>query len=43
MSGQYQLRLELGGLLLFLLIMAPNCLWFAAPAPRDVLDRKSVV
>lgn len=37
MSGQYQLRLELGGLLLFLLIMAPNCLWFAAPAPRDVL------
>ncbi len=39
---QYQIAFEPWGLLLFLVIMAPNFLWFAVPAPEDVLRRESL-
>ena len=38
----YQLGFDLWGLGLFLLIMLPNFVWFAVPAPNDVLRRESV-
>ncbi len=39
--GKYRLGFEPMGLLLFLIIMAPNILWFALPAPEDVLREPS--
>ncbi|MGM9579023.1 MAG: hypothetical protein ACI3VS_06510 [Evtepia sp.] len=38
----YKPGFDLGGLLLFLVIMLPNFLWFALPAPNDVLRVSSV-
>lgn len=39
---KYRLALDPWGLLLFLLIMLPNFIWFAVPAPNDILRRESV-
>ena len=39
---QYRFSLEGWGLLAFLLVMVPNFIWFAVPAPNDVLRRDSV-
>lgn len=39
---KYRFAFNPGGLLLFLLIMLPNVIWFAVPAPRDVLRGASV-
>lgn len=38
----YKMGFDLWGLLLFLVIMLPNFLWFALPAPNDVLRTSSV-
>lgn len=38
----YKFSFDLWGLLLFLIIMLPNIIWFALPAPRDVLRNDSV-
>lgn len=38
----YKFRLDPWGLGLFLLIMIPNFMWFAAPAPNDILRAESV-
>ena len=38
----YRLGFDLWGLGLFLLIMIPNFLWFAFPAPNDVLRGESI-
>ena len=38
----YKIGFEAGGLVLFAVIMLPNFLWFAVPAPNDVLRRESV-
>lgn len=38
----YRLGFDLWGLGLFLLIMLPNFIWFAYPAPNDVLRGESV-
>lgn len=38
----YRFAFDPWGLLLFLLIMLPNFIWFAVPAPDDVLRRESV-
>ena len=38
----YRLGFDLWGLGLFLLIMLPNFIWFAHPAPNDVLRNESV-
>ncbi len=42
MLKKYRLRFDIWGLLLFLIIMAPNFIWFAVPAPNDVLRTDSV-
>lgn len=38
----HQMGFDFWGLALFLLIMLPNLLWFAFPAPNDVLRSESV-
>ncbi len=39
---KYRFGFDVWGLLLFLIIMVPNFIWFAVPAPNDVLRSKSV-
>ena len=39
---QYRFGFDLSGLLFFLLVMLPNFIWFAVPAPNDVLRTESV-
>jgi len=39
---KYKLGFDIWGLLLFLIIMVPNFIWFAVPAPNDVLRAESV-
>lgn len=41
LSG-YRIGFDIWGLLLFLIIMIPNFIWFAVPAPNDVLRAESV-
>lgn len=38
---KYKLGFDIGELLLFLIIMIPNFIWFAVPAPNDVLRAES--
>lgn len=38
----YKFGFEVRGLILFLGIMLPNCIWFAVPAPDDILRGGSV-
>ena len=42
MLKKYKLSFEIGGLLLFLIVMIPNFIWFAIPAPNDILRAKSI-
>lgn len=42
MIKRYKFGFELGGLLLFLIIMVPNFIWFVVPAPNDILRADSV-
>lgn len=39
---RYKFGFEFWGLILFLSIMLPNFIWFALPAPNDILRAKSV-
>ena len=39
---RYRFGFDVWGLLLFLLVMLPNFIWFAVPAPNDVLRAESV-
>lgn len=39
--GTDKLGFDVGGLVLFLALMLPNFLWFAIPAPNDVLRAES--
>lgn len=39
----YRFGLDLTALCLFLILMAPNLLWFAVPAPNDLLRAESAV
>ena len=41
-NSRYRFGFDLWGLLLFLLVMLPNFIWFAVPAPNDVLRADSV-
>lgn len=41
-SKHYKLGFDMWGLTLLLMIMLPNFLWFALPAPNDILRRESV-
>lgn len=38
----YRFGFDVWGLILFLLVMLPNFIWFAVPAPNDVLRTESV-
>ena len=42
MLGHYRFGFDFWGLFLFLLVMLPNFIWFAVPAPNDVLRADSV-
>ena len=42
MLKKYKFGFDFWGLLLFLVIMIPNFIWFAVPAPNDVLRSDSV-
>lgn len=42
MLKRYKLSFGICGLLLFLIIMIPNFIWFAIPAPNDILRTKSI-
>ena len=42
MLKRYKLCFEIWGLLLFFIIMIPNFIWFAIPAPNDILRAKSI-
>lgn len=39
---KYRFGFEVRGLVLFLIIMLPNFIWFAVPAPNDILRAESV-
>ena len=41
MQKRYKLGFDVWGLLLFLIIMLPNFIWFAVPAPNDILRTDS--
>ena len=40
--NKYRFGFDVWGLTLFLLVMLPNFIWFAVPAPNDVLRSESV-
>jgi len=40
--NQYRFGFDPWGLILFLLVMLPNFVWFAVPAPNDILRADSV-
>ena len=42
MMKNYKIGFDFFGLLLFLILMLPNFIWFAIPAPNDVLRKASV-
>jgi len=42
MLKKYNLGFEIWGLMLFLIIMVPNFIWFAVPAPNDILRTNSI-
>lgn len=42
MLKRYKLGFEVYGLLLFLIVMIPNFIWFVIPAPNDILRAESI-
>ena len=42
MLKRYQFGFDIEAMLLFLAVMAPNLIWFAVPAPEDILRAASV-
>ena len=42
MIGKYRIRFDIWGLIFFIIIMLPNFIWFAIPAPNDILRYESV-
>ena len=40
--NKYRFGFDVLGLILFLLVMLPNFIWFAVPAPNDVLRKDSL-
>ena len=41
-NSRYRFGFDIWGLLLFLVVMLPNFIWFAFPAPNDILRTESV-
>ena len=42
MLKKYRVGFDIFGLLLFLLVMIPNFIWFEVPAPNDILRAESI-
>ena len=42
MLKKYRLGFDISGLVIFLIIMLPNFIWFAVPAPNDILRQESM-
>ena len=42
MLKNYKVGFDIWGALLFLIIMIPNFIWFAVPAPNDILRTDSI-
>ncbi len=42
MTNKYKISFDIRALLLFLIIMLPNFIWYAFPAPNDILRADSV-
>ena len=42
MLKKFKFGFEIWGLFLFLIIMIPNFIWFAVPAPNDILRKTSI-
>ena len=42
MLKKYRVGFDILGLLLFLLVMIPNFIWFEVPAPNDILRAESI-
>lgn len=42
MIKKYRFGFDISGLVIFLIVMIPNFIWFAVPAPNDVLRNESV-
>lgn len=42
MLKKYKISFDIWGLIIFLVIMIPNFIWFAVPAPNDILRAESV-
>lgn len=40
--GKYRLGFDIWAIILFLVIMIPNFIWFVVPAPNDVLRGESI-
>ena len=39
---KYRFGFDISGLVIFLIVMIPNFIWFAVPAPNDILRNESV-
>ena len=42
MIKKYKIGFDIWGLITFIIIMIPNFIWFAAPAPNDILRGESI-
>lgn len=42
MLKKYRFGFDVFGLIIFLIVMIPNFIWFAVPAPNDILRNESV-
>ena len=42
MIKKYKIGFDIWGLIIFIIIMIPNFIWFAVPAPNDILREESI-
>lgn len=42
MIKKYKIGFDIWGLIIFIIIMIPNFIWFAVPAPNDILRGESI-
>ena len=42
MIKKYKIGFDIWGLITFIIIMIPNFIWFAVPAPNDILRGESI-
>ena len=42
MIKKYRIGFDIWGLIIFIIIMIPNFIWFVVPAPNDILRGESI-